>query len=206
MTNGAAPPPWKNRRRRKKFHYDWHWFYEYGNGDMGNQGIHQMDVATWFLGVSELSPVVMSIGGRVGYDDDGESANTQIVWHDYPDAPLIFETRGLPQDKAARNQRLEADECARRVRREEQRHCRRSPMRRWPGSDCSSGGEVAVTDNDGKEITKIEGKNGGDDHFANFIAAIRSGKRKTSTPIARSPTTPPRCATPATSPIDSARR
>ena len=76
--------------RRQKFHYDCHWFYAYGNGDMGNQGIHQMDVARWYLGEDRIAPRSMSIGGRLGYDDDGESPNTQIVYHDYYAAPLIF--------------------------------------------------------------------------------------------------------------------
>src|ERR1043166_6850190 len=76
--------------RRIRFHYDWHWFWNYGCGDLGNQGIHQMDIARWFLGVNELSPRVLSLGGRLGYEDDGETANTQIVYHDYPKAPLIF--------------------------------------------------------------------------------------------------------------------
>ena len=173
----CGPAAMEQPLRRKKFHYDWHWFYEYGNGDMGNQGIHQMDVATWFLGVSELSPVVMSIGGRVGYDDDGESANTQIVWHDYPDAPLIFETRGLPRDKAAQTSGWKPMDVP------EEFAAKSSGIAvvvQCEGGRvyCSSGGEVAVTDNSGKEITKIEGKNGGQDHFANFIAAVRSGKRE----------------------------
>ncbi len=82
---------------RPQFHYDWHWDFNTGNGDMGNQGIHQMDIARWFLGEQELSPRVMSIGGRVGYDDAGDTPNTQIVYHAYEKAPLIFETRGLPR-------------------------------------------------------------------------------------------------------------
>src|SRR6266496_725072 len=83
--------------RRKRFHYDWHWIWNYGCGDLGNQGIHQMDISRWFLGVDELSPRILSLGGRLGYDDDGETANTQIIYHDYPNAPLIFEVRGLPE-------------------------------------------------------------------------------------------------------------
>ena len=51
--------------------------WDYGNGDLGNQGIHQMDIARWFLGDMELSPRVWSVGGRLGYEDDGETANTQ---------------------------------------------------------------------------------------------------------------------------------
>ena len=81
---------------RKKLHYDWHWVWDTGNGDLGNQGIHQMDIARWFLGEDQLAPSTMSIGGRLGYIDDGETANTQIIYHGYTKAPLIFEVRGLP--------------------------------------------------------------------------------------------------------------
>jgi predicted dehydrogenase len=81
---------------RKKLHYDWHWIWDTGNGDLGNQGIHQMDIARWFLGEPELSPKVFSVGGRLGYVDDGETANTMFIIHDYEKAPLIFEVRGLP--------------------------------------------------------------------------------------------------------------
>ena len=91
---GPAPltPP-----RRKSFHYDWHWFWNYGAGDLGNQGIHEMDVARWFLGEETLSPRVLSVGGRLGYVDDAETPNTLISFHDYVRAPLIFEVRGLPE-------------------------------------------------------------------------------------------------------------
>src|SRR5262249_31126675 len=81
---------------RKKLHYDWHWFWDYGNGDLGNQGIHEMDKARWGLGKNELPRSVISVGGRFGYVDDGETANTQICVFDYGDAELIFEVRGLP--------------------------------------------------------------------------------------------------------------
>jgi predicted dehydrogenase len=80
---------------RPKFHYDWHWIWEYGNGDLGNQGIHQMDIARWGLGINRLSHGVMSYGGRVGYEDAGETPNTQVVVHDYGEATLVFEVRGL---------------------------------------------------------------------------------------------------------------
>jgi len=90
---GPAPlsPP-----RRRQFHYDWHWFWPTGNGDVGNQGIHEMDIARWFLGEPGLPAHTLSIGGRLGYVDDGETPNTQVIVHDYPTAPLVFEVRGLP--------------------------------------------------------------------------------------------------------------
>lgn len=152
--------------RRKQFHYDWHWIWNYGNGDLGNQGIHQMDIARWFLGEDALSPRVWSVGGRFGYEDDGETANTQIVYHDYPKAPLIFEVRGLPEKTGSKN------------------------MDRFPSRD--KGGSVAVIihceggyvlvpnyssatayDKDGKEVKKWSGS---DNHYENFIKAVRSRK------------------------------
>ena len=85
---------------RTQFHYDWHWFWATGNGDLGNQGIHQMDIARWFLGEPGLPRHTLSVGGRLGYVDDGQTPNTHVVFHDYPAAPLIFEVRGLPAKAA----------------------------------------------------------------------------------------------------------
>jgi predicted dehydrogenase len=159
--------------RRKRFHYDWHWIWNYGNGDLGNQGIHQMDIARWFLGENELSPRVVSLGGRLGYDDDGETANTQVIYHDYAKAPLIFEVRGLPRSKDV------------------------IKNGGWGGGDMDKfpkekGGSVAVIihcegghvlvpnynsatayDKDGNEVKKWSGTS---DHYANFIDAVRSRK------------------------------
>ena len=64
---------------RKKFHYDWHWIWTTGNGDLGNQGIHQMDISRWALGVDHLSPRVWSLGGRFGYVDDGHAKGKVVI-------------------------------------------------------------------------------------------------------------------------------
>ena len=80
---------------RKRVHYDWHMQFPYGNGDLGNQGIHQMDLCRWGLGVDRLSDSVLSYGGRLGYEDAGDAANTQMIVHDYGDRALVFEVRGL---------------------------------------------------------------------------------------------------------------
>jgi predicted dehydrogenase len=77
-----------------RFKYNWHWFWDTGNGDTGNQGIHEMDIARWGLGVGLPSGVV-SKGGKYIYNDDQEVPNTQISTYDYGDKELIFETRGL---------------------------------------------------------------------------------------------------------------
>src|SRR6185503_7431579 len=151
-----------------------HWIYDTGNGDMGNQGIHQMDVARWFLGVNELSPRVLSIGGRLGYDDDGETPNTQVIYHDYARAPLILEVRGLPASKAAiKNGAWGRDD-----------------MDKFPkeiGAGVAviihcEGGTVVVSnyshatayDKNNKKITEWKGA---EHHYANFVKAVRSRKQ-----------------------------
>jgi predicted dehydrogenase len=91
---GPAP---EKKLTRKSLHYDWHWMWDYGNGDLGNQGIHQMDIARWGLGVDDIGTSVVSYGGRLGYEDAGETANTQVSIHQYPGGKrLVFEVRGLP--------------------------------------------------------------------------------------------------------------
>ncbi len=81
-----------------RFHYNWHWMWDYGTGDVGNQGIHQMDIARWALKKEGLPKSVLSVGGRFGYEDQGETPNTLLTVFDYGDADLIFEVRGLPTE------------------------------------------------------------------------------------------------------------
>ena len=76
-------------------HYNWHWFWDTGNGDTGNQGVHEMDVARWAIKGATMPKSVWSIGGRFGYKDQGETPNTQMAVYEYDDAILLFETRGL---------------------------------------------------------------------------------------------------------------
>ncbi|PYV17447.1 MAG: dehydrogenase [Acidobacteria bacterium] len=154
---GPAP---KGPLMRKRLHYDWHWVWPTGSGDLGNQGIHQMDIARWALGKPHVSPRVVSVGGRFGYVDDGETPNTQFVVHDYGDSLLIFEVRGLPAKPGAKE------------------------MDRYRGQsigvivECENGylsGTVAY-DNDGKEIKRFKEERERNEHFENFIKAVRSRK------------------------------
>jgi predicted dehydrogenase len=90
---GPAP---KGPLPRKNLHYDWHWQWDTGNGETGNNGPHYLDACRWALGEPGLPATAFSTGGRYGYDDDGETPNTQIVLYEYPTAPILFEVRGLP--------------------------------------------------------------------------------------------------------------
>ncbi len=159
----TGPAPLKPLKR-ENLHYDWHWVWSTGNGDIGNQGIHQMDMCRWALGQESLAPRVIALGGRYGYVDDGKTANTQIAFFDYKPAPLIFEVRGLPHEPGG-----ETMDHYRTVRVGIVLQCENGY---YAGS---SGGGWAY-DNQGKKIKQFTGT-GMEDHVPNFIQAVRSRKR-----------------------------
>jgi predicted dehydrogenase len=179
LWSGPAPlvPPHRNNPKNGPIHYDWHWVYLYGNGDVGNQGIHQMDVARWFLGESGLPRHTLSIGGRLGYEDDGDTPNTQVVVHDYATAPLVFEVRGLPRKAGLVG--AGGDPAA-------NQGGGGSDMDKYRGVDIGNvidceGGSLVTTqyftatayDKAGKVVKEFRGT---DRHMENFIDVIRSRK------------------------------
>ncbi len=95
---GPAP---KMPLMRKQLHYEWHWFWDTGNGEMGNNGIHVIDVCRWALGQDRMPARAMSIGGRFGLPDCGETANTHIALLDFQPAPLICEVRNVTAAKGS---------------------------------------------------------------------------------------------------------
>ncbi|HEY6989713.1 MAG TPA: Gfo/Idh/MocA family oxidoreductase [Bryobacteraceae bacterium] len=90
---GPAP---KHEFTKNRFHYNWHWFWDYGNGDFGNQGIHELDIARWGLGVS-YPHKVSAIGGHYMFDDDQETPNTLSVSYEFREGGknklMTFEVR-----------------------------------------------------------------------------------------------------------------
>ena len=151
---GPAPQRPFNQNR---FHYNWHWNWEYGNGDIGNQGIHQMDIARWALDKG-LPPSAISLGGRFGYVDDGQTPNTQLALLDYGDAQVLFEVRGLespPVMEVSVGNIIYGTEG----------------FVALPNEDA---GYAIAFDNKGAVVQKFRG---GGNHFANFIAAVRSRRQ-----------------------------
>ena len=90
---GPAP---EHEFTQNRFHYNWHWFWDYGNGDLGNQGIHQVDVCRWGLGV-KYPTKVSATGGHFMFDDDQETPNTLNASFEFDDngkkKMMIFEVR-----------------------------------------------------------------------------------------------------------------
>jgi len=147
----AGPAPME-RLTRPNFHYDWHWFWNTGNGELGNNNVHSLDICRWGLGVTGLGQTVLSYGGRLGYTDAAETPNTQVVIYDFGPKTIIAETRGLKTEPF--NAQFKSG---------------------W--IFYGTKGIIADTslfDLDGKLVRAFEGK--AENHFANFLKAVRSRK------------------------------
>jgi predicted dehydrogenase len=153
---------------RKQLNYEWHWFWDTGNGEMGNNGVHVIDICRWALDQNQPPPRSMSIGGRFAFNDYGETANTQIAVFDYQPAPLICEIRNVSVAKRAdpmgkflnRTQGIVID-------------CEGG----YFAGDATGGGVFDKEDKKIKDITD-EGESKGLEvaHLTNFAAAVRSRK------------------------------
>jgi predicted dehydrogenase len=90
---GPAP---KHEFTKNRFHYNWHWFWDYGNGDFGNQGIHEVDICRWMLGV-KLPTKVSAMGGHFMFDDDQETPNVLTATYEFDEGGkkkfMVFEVR-----------------------------------------------------------------------------------------------------------------
>lgn len=150
-----AGPAAKVPLTRGKFHYDWHWVWNTGNGELGNNNIHSLDICRWGLGVTGLGNSVVSFGGRFGYSDAGETPNTQVCVFDFGKKTIVSETRGLKTEP------FQAD------------------MKDKSWIFYGSEGIIAGTslfDPKGKLIRNFEGKT--ESHIANFFKAMRSRKKE----------------------------
>ena len=171
--DAAAPPEvdfnlWLGPAPERAFntnlvHYNWHWFWDFGNGDVGNQGVHQMDVARWMIPGATLPTKVVSLGGRFGEKDQGETANTQVTLLKFGDTDLIFEVRGLKTgpylgEKVGNTFHFDAGVVA----------PTKAGLRFFPKGKPT----------EGEPLPKARDAPGGGEagHFANFIAAVRSRK------------------------------
>ncbi|UCG59580.1 MAG: Gfo/Idh/MocA family oxidoreductase [Phycisphaerales bacterium] len=146
---------------RNRLQYDCSFDWNTGDGESCNQGVHEVDVARWCLGEKRLPRRVMSIGGRFVFNDACDVPNTQIIYYDFPTAPVLYEVHNLRKAKGSSDM----------------------PAFRGEGVgvivDCE-GGSVSLYrgmawDKDGKQVKSFSG---GGDHFVDFIGAVRSGRRE----------------------------
>ena len=146
---------------RDRLQYDCSFDWNTGDGESCNQGVHEVDVARWCLGEKMLPRRVMSIGGRFLFNDACNVPNTQIIYYDFPTAPLLYEVHNLCKAKGSAEMPVFRGEQVGVI------------------VDCE-GGSVSLYrgiawDNEGKQVRSFSG---GGDHFVNFIEAVRSGRRE----------------------------
>ncbi len=91
-----GPAPMRDYTKNR-FDYNWHWFWDTGNGDIGNQGVHEMDICRWALdlGDDDKPQTAVSSGGKFVWDDDQETPNTQQASFSYPGKEILFDVRNL---------------------------------------------------------------------------------------------------------------
>ena len=146
---------------RSKLHYDWHWFWSTGDGDLGNSGVHPIDACRYMAGLTGLPRRVRCLGGRFGVDDAAETPNTQLTLVDYPGLPMLVENRNLPAKAGQR-----AMDAFRGIREGFALDCE-------GGSFVGLKGGGVIYDREGKRLRQFPGEGGGR-HLANFLDAVRS--------------------------------
>lgn len=148
---------------RRQLHYDWHWQWPTGTGEIGNWGTHIIDDALNITGISDAPHATLAIGGRFGYDDDGETPNTLLAAFETGRFPLVAQFRALPMQSG----------------RQAMDHYR--GIRIGTVIQCADGyyaggrGGGWIFDNDGRRVEQIKG-DGGSAHVQNFLDAVRSRK------------------------------
>ncbi|MBM3852985.1 MAG: gfo/Idh/MocA family oxidoreductase, partial [Verrucomicrobia bacterium] len=145
---------------REKLHYDWHWSWATGNGEIGNNGVHVLDAALRYIGADAAPRRMLALGGRFGRNDAADTPNTHLAVFDYADVPVMFEARALP----ARPGVMLMDQVNG-IRTGTVAHCE--------GGYVSGLIGCAAYDPSGKLIRKFGG-DGGRGHMDNFLNAVRS--------------------------------
>jgi predicted dehydrogenase len=143
---------------RDRLQYDCSFDWNTGDGESCNQGVHEIDVARWCLGEKMLPRRVMSIGGRFVFNDACDVPNTQIIYYDFPTAPILYEVHNLYKAKDSKEVPAFRGE-------------RVGVIVNCEGGSVSLYRGIAW-DNEGKQLKSFSG---GGDHFVNFIEAVRSG-------------------------------
>ncbi|MEZ6060283.1 MAG: Gfo/Idh/MocA family oxidoreductase [Planctomycetaceae bacterium] len=161
---------------RPQFHYDWHWQRLYGNGDLGNQGPHQTDIARWGLGLDRHPNAILTYGGRLGYQaekndpafvDAGDTGNTEVSIYDYGNKCIVFETRGLSvndSDDEELNKLFQSTKG------------NKIGVVFYGSEGYVVQREYSLCTHYDKDMNEVQNFTGGGDHFANFISACQSRK------------------------------
>jgi len=157
---------WQGPAPRRPFrdnilHYNWHWFWHWGNGELGNNGVHYVDLCRWGLGV-DYPVQAVSTGGRYRYQDDQETPDTHMATWTFPGGKMIMweglSCNRMPEGSRAGDVIFHGEK----------------------GSLAIRGSGYTIHDPEGRVIERVTGTGGDALHIANFLAAIRSDEPLTS--------------------------
>lgn len=154
LWQGPAP---ERPYRDNIVHYHWHWFWHWGTGELGNNGIHALDLCRWGLGVT-FPRRVTSGGGRYHFDDDQESPDTQVVTFDFGDRAISWEGRSCQRHGYEGSQFGAAFYGDR-------------------GTLVTDGAAYTLFDAEDKPAPKVSGSGDDEPHLRNFLDCIRNGRR-----------------------------
>lgn len=155
----CGPSPVKPLER-DKLHYDWHWSWDTGNGELGNNGVHILDIAMRIVKSPLPARRVMSLGGRFVHSDVADTPNTHLAVYDFPGAPVLYESRAL----TAKPDVKYMDQVG---------GMRVGVVAYCEGGHLSGLVGCAAYDTSGKVIKQFKGDGGGG-HMENFLNAMRS--------------------------------
>jgi predicted dehydrogenase len=154
LWQGPAP---ERAYRDNVVHYQWHWFWHWGTGELGNNGIHGLDVCRWGLGVDYPQRVTAG-GGKFRFDDDQETPDTHLVTFDFGSATIGWEARSWHRSGVESSG--------------------------FGSAFYGERGSLVIDDDgcrflsaDGKQVTKVEKPSSGEPHLENFLAAVRGGAK-----------------------------
>jgi predicted dehydrogenase len=174
--NWRGPAPMRPYNE-KRVHYNWHWHWDTGNGDTGNQGPHQFDIARWGLNKNEHPVTVYSSGGIYGIDPkecSQETPNTQTSVFKYGDGKMLeFETRGRYTNDEAKLGIMIGNIF---YGTEGWMEINGSYWKAYKKREKEAFAVSPSENSPAPAETTYRAAPGGSEHFANFIDAIRSGK------------------------------
>lgn len=155
---GPAPvtPP-----MRRRLHYEWHWQWDYGTGELGNWGTHVLDDVLYLLGINTLPKGCVAGGGRLVWDDNGQTPNVAFVHYDTGSVPVMFDVSNLPLVAGSEEAR-----AYRGIRIGSVIQCEH-------GYYAGGRGGGQAFDHAGNVLERFRG-DGGSGHAANFIEAVRA--------------------------------
>lgn len=153
LWQGPAP---EHPYQKNAIHYNWHWFWHWGTAELGNNGVHSLDLARWAMGIESAPRRITCAGNRYHFKDDWETPDVTLATFDFGDKCVVWEGQSC-DPRGFEGESFGVTFYGER------------------GAMAIAGNNVRVYDINDKLIREVKGKSDNVTHFANFVGAIRNG-------------------------------